>query len=1691
MAILQPVIPNYVPDLPQPDNGNLLNLPEVVNTTFYSSKLLNHIESERIKGVLKSVFYTEVNTNVNIGDRVFIINGNYDSDNFISKNKYRKYSDGYRVLGVDGCRVVLDLDFTGQLPYKSYTTKNFINIHHIETQKDFDYINSIKIPSGVDNKFISIFGGNILDGGIVSLLTQNIVFTSNSYSGSTDIDNSNTGLNLSGDSGFFIRFDNSGINDWIEITPQFVAGLIKQNDKLNGSNRIFIIGENFTYDGQEFVERGVYKYENYQWVFDTEYYQPYLSKVNFRSGKFRGTHNDGVFGTYLKRNKWRDSKWNSGVFINSVWENGSMNSKHTTDEKSYSAILRLVGSISNVLQSEDVSNNRGFGYNFIEDSTFNLFTIENGNFKNCNFFNSSDNKDPYEIFYKSNTPFVNVINGGRFEMCDLTNFRSAGGYFLNSSIANSNIRKSKFVSSEVVNSTIDQGAWSTEGGIVIKGAEMCSFDYNEGNILGSTYSKIEGTLKLYISEDDYFKLKKGDAFYIRKINKNIIIDSLTENQRIHFPIENRFLIDNYSDYTLLPNVKKEIHVSLKSSFENSQKFFVGPSINPIPTYNEVIDGDNLDFWYKLPPTSTNPNVPSLRGEYDGDYDLSPGYHLGDFIYEFDTNISGLINFYQYNPINRQSSDRSKTQDEAIAFRNIGQGTQLINGFSDWLFVGTYSGVWATSGVYEGFYIDEQIIPFAPKYPFGSVIGTDIDVLVSSNFWIFVGGLDGVFTNKSKLNLIKVDYISQNFMTSSNFDLPSIDIKSDMFGWYKDNNNITKFSSSYNFLPLNPDNVNGVFVNTVLGNGDLKSGLFNNSEWTSGDMSNLPQNEFIPIDFQPNRGVSVPNNYDIKLDLLNGRYVMKFSRSTKLLSSIYSYEGYDYTLNDRIWIQSLDYTVGNTKVTVDGRYKIAKITKNEITLDSDELVNPLDSLPLGGKFSTPNFKSNKYFSFHKVAFKNSKITSGKFYRTSFENCRFQNDSFKKYLYPLQDINNSQIIRIINVLFDRTKNTINSGLVYKSHFVNETFNGGTFYESFWKSGIFSDGLFKNSVWIDGSFNNGKFVDNKSPLLTNFDFDYSRDYTIWQNGNFNNGEFFNSLWVRGTFNNGRFYKSDWTGGIWNNGILGSKNLRSQETTLSYYGPSMSFGATFTYWYDGIVENAILGGDGALDWFGGKILSGVFTSNGRTDQKHSIWHNGEFFGSTFEKQAWWKNGKFYSGKFRSEIGWDLVSFTTYSNDINNYGWVNGEFYSGEFGFGTPTGINSMWYDGVFYNGTFQGKFWRNGILLDGNFYGNFQNNGEISENLYNYNTSFYGMWNDGNVTSVLYNIKNDEVVKNNTPTNRRRRQVVRIPSPNLSNIIWKNGTFSHQNGNINDSVWFNGNFSAGNFNNSIFNPFVDMSLSGFSYADYRKKIYLTNLFNTLVDSISSSTQLSPINSIPSLNTIVEEYNNNSRYNLDLIVDFTSISGVSIVDTNSLSTQDPGWTVIENIATSQIDITIIMRVKDTSLYNKDNDEFFVVIYYVDSSQQVTTQTFYKNPITLQNIPMKYEERDTCVWTGGNFNGGEFNYSKWFDGNFSDGTMSGAIWLDGKFDYGFMYNCHWENGVWRNGNWFGANFDYKSLFYDGTEFIIDDKKTLDIVKNIYNYDIDNPDMFLSDVIVLTDSLLSDHTFNPSLGFVSWTYSTDE
>src|ERR1035437_7725352 len=79
----------------------------------FSPKLINWVEPIDVNGFLKTGIYTEVNSELKAGDRIFIVNGNYDNDLLIKSDKYKKGRDGYKIISVDRCKIVLDIDYTG------------------------------------------------------------------------------------------------------------------------------------------------------------------------------------------------------------------------------------------------------------------------------------------------------------------------------------------------------------------------------------------------------------------------------------------------------------------------------------------------------------------------------------------------------------------------------------------------------------------------------------------------------------------------------------------------------------------------------------------------------------------------------------------------------------------------------------------------------------------------------------------------------------------------------------------------------------------------------------------------------------------------------------------------------------------------------------------------------------------------------------------------------------------------------------------------------------------------------------------------------------------------------------------------------------------------------------------------------------------------------------------------------------------------------------------------------------------------------------------------------------------------------------------------------------------------------------------------------------------------------------------
>jgi hypothetical protein len=108
---------------------------------YVSPRLLNWVEPYEVSGQRKTLFYSEVNTNFSVGDMVYIVNGNYDNNSLIEKDKYKKGRDGYRILKIDNCKIVLDIDYTGVLPHNDDPIDNYIKVYYVENEESFLNVN--------------------------------------------------------------------------------------------------------------------------------------------------------------------------------------------------------------------------------------------------------------------------------------------------------------------------------------------------------------------------------------------------------------------------------------------------------------------------------------------------------------------------------------------------------------------------------------------------------------------------------------------------------------------------------------------------------------------------------------------------------------------------------------------------------------------------------------------------------------------------------------------------------------------------------------------------------------------------------------------------------------------------------------------------------------------------------------------------------------------------------------------------------------------------------------------------------------------------------------------------------------------------------------------------------------------------------------------------------------------------------------------------------------------------------------------------------------------------------------------------------------------------------------------------------------------------------------------------------------
>jgi len=486
-----------------------------------SPRLLNWVEPYEISGERKSLFYTEVNTNFQVGDKVYILNGNYDNDSLIKKDKYKKGRDGYKVLKMDQCKVVLDIDYTGVLPYNNDSFDDYIKIYYID--------NSEKFLSA--NRQVTTRGGNF--DYKFNYYQNNIAFIDKNLKG---IDGWGLNAGVSGTPGFFVREERQG---WSKISDEFVylgSFSVALSPTYSNNGKIVIMDGSFEYNGIQFKEGFVYRWEvgptSSAWQVDQECSPSIITKSNFRNGTFNGKFNNGLYGTQKNKLDWNGKgTWNGGTMVNTRWKSGTIDSK-LNFVSTYKAVFDEYGI---PFQKSYTNNNGGFGFNYIFDSEIEKSLVNNGNFYNTSFEQAATFSVVENHVLSITQSFDNKIVKAHFDLCNFTNIQIDGGELKNTRSFNSKISNVKSINSYFEKSVLKDSTYVSDEIIKILGYDEWNMSEYFSPFSGS-FSSIKDVnnkiYKFYISKENFKRLKSEDIFYIKglKIKNSPTLTNFFDNK---------------------------------------------------------------------------------------------------------------------------------------------------------------------------------------------------------------------------------------------------------------------------------------------------------------------------------------------------------------------------------------------------------------------------------------------------------------------------------------------------------------------------------------------------------------------------------------------------------------------------------------------------------------------------------------------------------------------------------------------------------------------------------------------------------------------------------------------------------------------------------------------------------------------------------------------------------------------------------------------------------------------------------------------------------------------------------------------------------------------------------------------------------------------------------------------------------
>lgn len=1426
---------------------------------FSSPRLLNYVEPYTFNGYEKTAFFTEVNTNFSVGDRVWILNSYYDSDNLLRSNKYANGSDGYRVLFIDKCKIVLDIDYVGIKPGGD-DYEEFVNVYKISTKDEFISANRHMTTYGgkVDYKFN---GGknNIV---FVDSKDQNLFGPVYSYQeGATDKEDIyGWGVTLGIKStdtlpGFYIK-NNYGY--WTDLTFNF-----KNYGKFSASlkpgstaSKIKIIGDDFTFNGVEFKQGRVYQWyagpTNSYWKMDKIKTGAVITKSNFRGGRFLGDFNCGVYGNEETKINWEDTgNFKGGTLYNMIWKKGTINSKIDISE-SYKATLKADG----VLQKANSLDNGGWGWNYILDSYLEDANIENGTIINSTVVqnsigNTSLSSKVYNVVENhiknpSNTLAYN-INKAYFKRSNFSNYVINNAVLTETKLNDCKVINSRIVNSQVINSVIKDSTYISEDTIKILDIDewfISDFKNNNkilpinNNILSPSIDvnniKINNTspthkiIKFYIYDSDYEKLKGGDFFYIKGIKFKEANNTLLNFFDKRFKVGNWFdFIDDFNNdtsdiksiYNNYPTLEGknfykrgcEYSVMLSTPDENSWKLDYG---NNNGSFTKIGDPNKYSDYYSVD------LVISLKDIYG-------------LTYSTDFNINNL---------DLQDAYIINSHFESGIFETSDWNSGYHINYNNDVNISSLTG----SGIYNSLYLnkDKKIEISLNSYLNNNSSYNHFETIFKIGDIIFLNNLEYI-DNTNKITKLSDTY-KISMTTGKTIKLEEVNT-----------NLLSGLTLNGKFSSFSLDNRWSYISKTKFIKSKIKSGLFKR---------NYFQNSLIRNENYNSNDKDFENELNIKSLLISD---VIFNNNSNILSSATYMNSFLIGGSDRwhdgiIYNSYLDSFTFSSGVVKESYWKSGNFLNglfyNSRSFDgvSTDKFKYLDSNRIYSHFR----RGVKALENNRWSWVNGNFYGGEFYKSDWEDGQFYDGKFNYSKFysgtfsdgVIGDIKNSYEDTFIfnaNIDYVTVENgtlfAVNpstwSSIDYKINWRNGQFNAGlfgsyNFEKATWENGVFNGGQFSNwGKWKNGIFNGGQFISGLGWTQSGLRFNnstYKKDYT-WEDGQFNGGEFGNSNWLgtNSTWFDGQFNGGEFKGRLWNNGIFtygnfngfvgltahgGFNYLSYTQSNASYFNDyfTQSF---YGLWVNGVVTN--------------KVDYQIDSKWNSTNFSNMLWLNGTFSSdiATMENSLF-LDGIFSNGNFKNSSFNPFVNrLNANINDTTNYSFSN----------------KSIWISGNLYNSDFYYSEWINGNFSSGDTYGMWFKNG-ISYYMNAYNIIFgttYStpIWKDGvwHGSDFNYSGKVDNlfIKKILDKTNER------------NNIL--NGTYSNHIWNI--------------FDNSLFNESDYIQTNQTIYTKKRK--YTPTFYKW--DFNKNTTNGYPlVNSIPTNYTPIYSYtapcydiNNNRSYNI------------------------------------------------------------------------------------------------------------------------------------------------------------------------------------------------------------------------------------